>query len=87
MSKKIDIDKMTRKELEEYAQSLPETRPPNIKNAAWLALFGCAVGVAAYINLTEGNASVNSWLLLGGSVACLAGAAYITYKALTYRNQ
>ena len=87
MSKKIDIDQMSRAELEEYVNNLPEERPPKIQNAGWLAAFGVVALIAFFMKLQSGDTSGMTWFILVGAIGCLVGAGYLVYRVLTYNHQ
>ena len=87
MAKKIDIDNMSRAELEEYVNNLPEERPPKMSSAGWLAAFGIMALIAFWMKLNAGDTSAFTWFMLAGSIGCFIGAGYIVYKVATYRNQ
>ena len=87
MSKKIDIDKMSRAELEEYVNNLPEERQPKMQNAGWLAAFGVVALIAFFMKLNSGDTSGMTWFMLAGAIGCFVGAGYLAYRVLTYGHK
>jgi hypothetical protein len=85
MAKQVDPNKMSRAELEEYVNNLPEERPPKMSNAGWLAAFGVMAGIAGFMKLSAQDHSTSTWLMLGGAVACLLGAGFIVYRVITHK--
>ncbi|MBQ8806250.1 MAG: hypothetical protein IJZ68_07160 [Bacteroidaceae bacterium] len=86
MAKKIDPDKMSRAELEEYVNSLPEERPPKMSSAGWLAALGAMAILAFWMKLNTGDKGTGTWLILAGGIGCFIGAGYLVYKVVTYRH-
>lgn len=84
MAKQIDPNKMSRAELEEYVNSLPEERPPKMSSAGWLAAFGVLAAIAAFIKISAQDYSTATWLMCAGSAACFLGAGFIVYRVMTY---
>ena len=85
MAKQVDPNKMSRAELEEYVNNLPEERPPKMSSAGWLAAFGIIACVAGFIKVSAQDYSSSTWLIFGGAAACFVGAGFIVYRVLTYR--
>lgn len=86
MAKQMDPNKMSRAELEEYVNNLPEERPPKMSSAGWLAAFGIMAGIAGFTKISAQDYSTSTWLILGGAAACLLGAGFIVYRVMTYRR-
>lgn len=86
MARKVDPNKMSRAELEEYVNNLPEERPPKMSNAGWLAGFGILILITFFLKLNAGDTSAITWIMLAGGIASLIGAGYIAYKVSTYHR-
>lgn len=82
--KKIDPNKMSPQELEEYVNNLPERVPPKWSSVGWMAImsiFAIIMG-ALQMNLSVGRA----WTMIIGGVIGLGITAYLIYKILNFNK-
>ena len=79
---KIDPNKMSPQELEEYVNNLPEKVPPKWSSVAWMTLIGI-------ITITLGASQIkvsikNALTMIIGGVCSLGIAGYLIYKIITF---
>lgn len=86
MAKKIDPNKMTPQELEQYVNSLPDKQPPKWSSVGWLIVFGIVAIILGIAQVSNGTANITAWSTLIGGVAALGGAGYLIYKILTFNQ-
>lgn len=82
--KKIDPNKMSPQELEEYVNSLPDKVPPKWSSVAWMVI----VGIVAIIfgALQMGFATGKAWAMIIGGIIALGIAGYLIYKILNFNK-
>lgn len=80
--KKVNPNKMSPQELEEYVNSLPENTPPKWSSACWMAIIGVLAIVigAMQLNVAPGNA----WTIIIGGIIALGFSGYLIYKIITF---
>ena len=86
MARKVNPNKMSPEELNEYVQNLPERVPPKTSSALWLAVIALVSGISFYMRITTGDFSALTWVLLGGTIAAIAGTIYLLYRIATFNK-
>lgn len=82
--KKINPNKMSPQELEEYVQGLPESAPPKWSSVGWMIIMGILAIIIGVIQLNV--APTNAWVIIIGGIAALGFAGYLIYKIITFDN-
>lgn len=86
MARKVNPNKMSPAELEEYVRNLPDEQPPKMSSALWL-LAVAVVGVIGFVlKLQMQDYGAMTWALLGGAILSVLGAIYIIYR-VTHFNK
>lgn len=86
MSRKVNPNKMSPSELDEYVKNLPEELPPRKSSALWSFVMAILSIVCFCIRVSNNSFSVLTWVMLGSAIILIASGIYILYRISTFNK-